>query len=126
MNNKFKCDICGESIIGLDEYVKHVKACADKEKAKTNEEYLNKLNSAINKVKQAKAYYDDCLKEFKQKYPKEYDLNFGCNCYSCDDGSSKKVTHATLTKPAGKAENAKKIESSEMSFYDFCKLLGII
>ena len=77
---RFTCDICGKKIIGLDEYVKHVNECVAKEKdklkAEEEQKHLEELNAAINKVKAAKGYYEECLNDFKEKYPKEYDLNF--------------------------------------------------
>ena len=80
-DKRFRCDICGTTIIGLDEFLTHVKECGAKEKAKLkeaeNKKYLEEVNASINKVKAAKDYYDTCLKEFKEKYPKEYEMNFG-------------------------------------------------
>ena len=80
-DKRFRCDICGTTIIGLDDFLTHVKECGAKEKAKLkeaeNKKYLEEVNAYINKVKVAKDYYDTCLKEFKEKYPKEYELNFG-------------------------------------------------
>ena len=77
----FVCDICGRTITGLDEYVTHVTECSKivkaKLKAEQDKKYLEEVNAAINKVKAAKDYYDTCLKEFKEKYPKEYEMNFG-------------------------------------------------
>lgn len=79
MNKKeFVCSICGESIKDLDEYVKHVKACADQEKAKDAKKRTEEVNAALKKVNTAKTYYEECLHEFKTKYPKEYMDAFGC------------------------------------------------
>lgn len=112
-NNEFKCDICGNTVNGLDSYVEHVKICADAKKArlkaKKEKEYLDQLNAAINKVKQAKAYYRDCLKEFGEKYPKEYEVNFGgCNCedHSC---KADKTTPTDQTTYADYSENEKAV-----------------
>ena len=84
----FVCDICGKTIAGLDEYVAHVKECGAKEKAKLkaeeNKKYLEEVNAAISKVKAAEDYYKTCLKDFKEKYPKEYELNFGTKSCGCD------------------------------------------
>lgn len=74
---KFVCGICGKTINDLDEYVAHVKECGAKLKAEKDQKALAELNAAINKVKAAKTYYEQCLQEFKEKYPNEYELNFG-------------------------------------------------
>ena len=74
---KFVCGICGKTINDLDEYVAHVKECGTKLKAEKDQKSLAELNAAINKVKTAKTYYEQCLQEFKEKYPNEYELNFG-------------------------------------------------
>ena len=72
----FVCGICGDTIAGLDEYVAHVKECSVC-KVEQEQKKLEELNAAINKVRMAKSYYEECLLEFKEKYPKEYELNFG-------------------------------------------------
>ena len=112
-NNEYKCDICGNTVNGLDSYVKHVKLCADSKKArlqaKKEKEYLDQLNAAINKVKQAKSYYRDCLKEFREKYPKEYEVNFGER--NCEDHSCKtdKTTSNDKTTRTDYSDNEKAV-----------------
>lgn len=84
MNNKdnvYVCGFCGKAFANdIDGYVRHVAKCGSKLKTlKENEEkekYLEEVNAAINRVKEAEKYYKDCLAEFKEKYPKEYKLNF--------------------------------------------------
>lgn len=79
---KYVCDICGSSYTDLDEYLACVSSCCKKKKeeARKKEEsrkHMEEVNAALNGVKQAKAYYDQKLSEFKEKYPEEYKLNFG-------------------------------------------------
>ncbi len=92
MSKLFKCSICGREYDNVNDFLKCVTNCAADVKRKEKEESeqrLAEINAAINGVKQAKAYYDQKLKEFKEKYPKEYELNFrndsGCFCNCCDD-----------------------------------------
>lgn len=89
--NEFKCSICGQVMDNLDDYVTHVKECVDREKAEQSRKYLEKVNAAIKKVKTAKSYYEECLNEFKDKYPKEYELNFANESAMVSDNQTKTV-----------------------------------
>lgn len=71
---KYKCSICGKEYSNLDNYLKCVSNCVETKK-KSNER-LNEINAALNGVKQAKLYYEQKLKEFKENYPDEYKINF--------------------------------------------------
>ena len=88
MKEKYVCDLCGKTHYELDGYVKCVVECGEKlkklEEEEKNKKYLEEVNAAINGVKQAKAYYEQKLNEFKEKYPAEYELNFMENV-SCDN-----------------------------------------
>lgn len=94
-NNKYRCCICGKNLNDVDSYLTHVAACGAKlkkdEEEEKKKEYLAKLNAEISKVKAAQDYANECLKKFKEKYPKEYELNFApkketqkekCSCNS--------------------------------------------
>lgn len=92
MNEKYVCDLCGTTHYDLDEYVNCVTKCGKKmkelEKEKIAQKRLEEVNAAIIDVKQAKELYEQKLKEFKEKFPKEYELNFateGVSCDSCND-----------------------------------------
>lgn len=91
MKTEFICSICGKVISNLDDYVNHVKTCADREKAeaeaekKKQQKYLKEVEAAINKVNTAKSYYEECLKDFESKYPLEYELHFASTTYEHDD-----------------------------------------
>ena len=90
MVKTFKCGICGKEYDNLDDLVKCVTQCAENEKRRSEEEKSKRLieiNAAINGIKQAKEYYEQKLKEFREKYPEEYKMNFGnekcgsnCDC----------------------------------------------
>lgn len=86
MAEKYVCGICGTAYSDLDDYLNCVSKCG--EKLKENK-HLEEVNAALNGVKQAKNYYEQKLDEFKQKYPKEYAVNFGT-------GSDKKITSKSV------------------------------
>lgn len=86
----YVCGICKELHDNLDSYLKCVSTCV--EKKKKEKEYLEKLNSDLNGVKQAEAYYYEKLNEFRTKYPKEFELNFGTK--ECDKENTVKETKA--------------------------------
>ena len=76
MNKTFKCSICGKEFGDVSNYVSHVSRCAEDYKKKEAEN-LQKLNEDLNRVKAAKAYYEELLAKFEKKYPEAYKLNFG-------------------------------------------------
>lgn len=77
----YKCGICGKTYGTLDAYMDCVAHCGaklkEKEEAEKAQKRMEKINAALNHVKEAKKYYEDQLKQFEEKYPEEYDLNFG-------------------------------------------------
>lgn len=79
--NEFVCGICGTGYYDVDSYMKCVSKCGAELKAQKEAEERQKrmeeVNAALNKVKQAKAYYEEQLKLFEVKYPEEYAMNFG-------------------------------------------------
>jgi DNA repair exonuclease SbcCD ATPase subunit len=80
MENKYVCSICGKTHYDLEEYVDCVTRCSEKlkeyEEKEKEQKRLQEMNAALNKVKQAKEYYEQQLNEFEEKYPEEYKLNF--------------------------------------------------
>lgn len=86
---KYTCNICGKSYDNLCNYVVCVSKCG--EEAKKNYE-LEQMNKELYKIKSTKAHYEQMLNDFKMKYPKEYELNFGVvaskdnPCSDCDEG----------------------------------------
>ena len=76
----YKCSICNNEYESLDQYMKCVAPCGEKLKKKKETEKAQKrieeINAALNRVKEAKKYFEDQLAQFKEKYPEEYDLNF--------------------------------------------------
>lgn len=81
MMKEYVCGICGTCYYDLDSYMKCVTKCGSELKAKKEAEEKQKrmeeVNAALNKVKQAKAYYEEQLALFETKYPEEYTMNFG-------------------------------------------------
>ena len=74
MENNYTCAICKKQHDSLDSYLACVNACGKKLK---ESQRIEKLNAALNQVKQAQKYYEDKLAEFQAEYPEEYELNFG-------------------------------------------------
>lgn len=144
----YKCSICGNEYKSLDEYMKCVASCGaklkEKEEAEKAQKRLEEINAALNRVKEAKKYFEDQLDQFKEKYPVEYDLNF----------AKKKDTNTTKTEKV-KKENydpesvsisyekkndekpdiRAKVNGKDVTFEellsdsdvkDLCKLLGIL
>ena len=81
MMSEFVCGICGKGYYDVESYMKCVSKCGAELKAKKEAEEKQKrmeeVNAALNKVKQAKAYYEEQLALFETKYPEEYKMNFG-------------------------------------------------
>lgn len=81
MKRTYTCAICGKEYDSLDCYLKCVTACGnklkEKEKEKAEKKRIEEINAELNRVKEAKKYYEDKLNQFKEKYPEEYELNFG-------------------------------------------------
>ena len=108
MYKRYVCSICGKGYNDLALYMDCVETCGrelekklkkEKEEAAKREAEAKKraeeVNAALNGVKQAKAYYEQKLNEFKEKYPKEYEMNFGtCEC-SCNTGAVSKDENKT-------------------------------
>ena len=96
----YTCNICETAYDNVEDYVKCVTECGKKleaeKKAQAEKERIEKVNAALNAVKQAKAYYEEQLEKFKKEYPVEYKLNFGgkehnCTCGGkCDNNNSNK------------------------------------
>lgn len=79
--NEYVCGICGTGYYDVDSYMKCVNKCGAELKAQKEAEEKQKrmeeVNAALNKVKQAKAYYEEQMALFETKYPEEYKMNFG-------------------------------------------------
>ena len=121
---KLVCGICGKTIFGVDEYVEHIKRCGEKLnatlKAEENKKYLEEVNAALSKVKAAREYYEKCLKDFEEKYPKEYALNFGTrDTEDCDDSDEPIIMGQIMTKDGVKdltPDEAMKLLGELLSF----------
>ena len=108
---KYKCGICETSYNDLEDYLLCVARCGEKEKKRIEEEknkkYLEKLNKDLNAVKSAKTYYEEQLNKFKEKYPKEYEVNFAHTCSGdckCHETETSKTEKSDKKKPKVKEE----------------------
>lgn len=85
----FKCSMCGMEFTNVDEYVTHVSKCAEQYKikeSKKKEEELKKakeVNRYIETIKSYEKLVEEHKKEFKEKYPNEYEMNFKEKVCSC-------------------------------------------
>ena len=90
---KFVCSVCGKEHEDLSKYIECVNFCAGnllKEQDRIREEYLEKMNAALNRVKSAEEYYKDQLRLFMNEYPDEYEKHFG----SKPNDSSKNINNS--------------------------------
>ena len=138
MSKKYVCSICGKGYDDLALYVDCVKNCGyelekklkkEKEEAAKREAESKKraeeVNAALNGVKQAKAYLEQKMNEFKEKYPEEYRMNFGATECDCDNVSEKQVKRVEVSvKSDGKGKpvvnatiNGKNAGSEEVDKY---------
>ena len=97
-----KCGLCGTEFEDhqYDEYASHVRRCAynAKLKAEREKKKLEEINSELNIIKKLEAEYkqkkDACDKrkrEFKEKYPDEYEMNFKDEQSKLNSTSAKKT-----------------------------------
>ena len=114
ITGKFTCAICGTEYETLEDYMACVSECGEimkaKQKAEDEKKRLEKMNSALNAVKQAKKYYEEQLAKFEKEYPEEYKLNFGKNDKCSNDTCKCKDTNS-------EAKNGK-TETIELSYED--------
>lgn len=145
---KYVCGICGASHYELDEYLACVSKCGEtlkaKQKAEAEKERLEKVNAALNKIKEAKKYYEDQLAKFEEEYPEEYKINFSskdtCKCSNdCKNNSSDSKEKSVKILCEKKSDEDPKIRmrvngkdvSAEKLFEDpdcryIAKMLGLI
>ncbi len=90
---KFVCSICGKEYDDLPAYMACVSKCGEevllREREEKQKKYLEEVNAGLNRIKEAEKYLKDVEEEFKKKFPKEYELNFGKNECSCDENTCK-------------------------------------
>lgn len=140
--NNFVCGICGSKHTDLDSYLKCVSKCVETmktaQKAEEEKKRLEEINAALNRIKQAKAYYEEQLDKFKEKYPEEYELNFGDKkrvesekssstmefSYENNGKDKPKMTAKVNGKDIGTDTLAKLFDDPETKY--IAKLLGIL
>ena len=100
MNEKYVCSICGTCHDYLDDYIRCVSTCYEKEKKELEaKKRAEEINAALYRIKQAKDNYEFLLENFRCDYPEEFEINFGsiqheldaepdhcdgCENYHCD------------------------------------------
>ena len=98
----FVCSICGKEYDNLTSYMSCVSKCGEKilqeQKEAEQKKYLEEINNHISKIKAAEKYLKEVQDEFKKKFPKEFEMNFGKNVCSCGDSCNCK-SESDLTKP---------------------------
>ena len=98
----FKCGICGKEFDDIEEYLTHVSNCAVKkseDESKKKEEALKKtkeVNSYIESIKGYEKLVKDCKKEFEEKYPNEYNMNFKEKTCSCKKEPRKESFYGSI------------------------------
>lgn len=100
---KYKCSICGKAYDDLGLYMKCVNKCGcnleqrlKKEKELEEQKRREEINAALNRIKEAKNYYEQKLIEFKEKYPEEYKMNFGnTNCTLTQEAKQDTISKTT-------------------------------
>lgn len=137
MKENFVCSICGASHNDLDTYLKCVSKCGANLKAKKaaeeKQKRLEKVNAALNRVKEAKKYYEEQLEKFEKEYPEEYKLNFGKNTCRCKDSdkNTKSETVELSYKNNGKDEpkvnakvNGEDVSINRLLSDPYCKYIA--
>lgn len=114
MKGNFICSICGKDYNDLNNYVNCVSTCY-KKKIKEKE-----IKDVLNELEHIKYLYEQKLEEFKEKYPKEYELNFaseGCICPSdCKGYCSDEDDTEDNTEDFSKLTKDNNMESMEFSY----------
>ena len=109
MNGKYVCEICKNEHSDVISYINCVTACGEKLKKEREEaeakKYIEEVNAALNRIKEAEKYLKEVKKEFKEKYPREYELNFGENMKSPDYEKVKAVSKDEVEKDNGTLED---------------------
>lgn len=138
MEKKFVCSICGKEHFTLDAYMNCVSKCGENakavQKAEAEKERLVKMNAALNRVKEAKKYFEEQLAKFEKEYPAEYKLNFGekdtckddCKCSSKPKTNTKseKIELAYEADKNGKAKMTAKVNGKDVSDEALADLLA--
>lgn len=111
IKKNYVCGICGKEYFDLDAYMKCVSKCGENAKATLKAEAekarLEKLNADLNKVKEAKKYYEEQLAWFKSEYPEEYKFNFGGHTCKCSKSKDTKSDIKTETIELSYEDNGK-------------------
>jgi hypothetical protein len=94
--------MCGVEFTNVDEYVTHVSKCAEQYKVKEAKEKVEELKKAkeVNSYIVAIKSYENLVKafkkEFEEKYPNEYDMNFKEKVCSCEKEPKKESFYGSI------------------------------
>lgn len=118
---KYVCSICGKEYDNLTAYMACVSKCGEiliqEQREEEQKKRLEEVNAGLNRIKEAEKYLKEVKEEFKKKFPKEYDLNFGVSCDACESRDCEKTTVKTgLDKD--KNTNEKDVSSIEVDYVD--------
>ena len=120
----YTCAICGKEYSDLDAYLSCVYKCGEtlraNKRAEEEKKRLEEINAALNRVKEAKKYFEEQLADFEKKYPVEYKMNFGakdteeCKCNCTNTEKDNRPTVYTLSYN-GKDKPVFKVNGQEKS-----------
>lgn len=94
---KYVCSICGNEYDNLTAYMACVSKCGEtliqEQKEEEQKKRLEEVNAGLNRIKEAEKYLAEVKKDFKDKFPKEYELNFeAASCDACKSRDCEKTT----------------------------------
>ena len=120
----YTCAICGKQHDSLEAYLSCVNKCGEKlkrkEEEKAKQKRLEEINAALNRVKEAKKYFEEQLADFEKKYPEEYKINFGkenkeCKCHCKDTKEDEPSVYTFSYEDNGKDKPIIKANGKEVS-----------
>jgi hypothetical protein len=131
------CEFCQTAHETLDDYMTCVAKCGEDWKAKKaaeeKQKRLEEVNASLNRIKEAKKYYEEQLEKFEKEYPEEYKLNFGKNTCRCKDSdkNTKSETVEFSYKNNGKDEpkvnakvNGEDVSINRLLSDPYCKYIA--
>ena len=122
MTEKYVCSICEKGYDNLTSYMACVSKCGEKilqeQKEAEQKKYLEEVNAYLNKIKAAEKYLKEVQDEFKKKFPKEFELNFGKNVCSCDSHTCNCKSESDLTNPNPNPKEKERFKDISLSYVD--------
>ena len=103
----YSCPFCGRNYVTPQGVAGCVGKCA-KKAVQQEEENIKAMNEAIEEIKRITQVRQNMLDDFKEKYPEDYEKNFG------NGNSEKKQTRTYVDKDIKKEEELVKEEFLEL------------